>query len=203
MNLALFGGTFDPIHHGHMAVARAALADPRFALDHVEFVLADRNPLKSDWPITSFEHRWAMLTLALEGEPRMKANDMERLPPESKLANYTIDTVRQLRKTLAPGDRLYFLAGIDSFLHIRSWKEPERLLRECRFIVVSRAGATLQEAIAVLPPGTPADRVALLDGVNVPVSATRIRQAARAGEPLGPYVAPKVAEYIRRRRVYA
>jgi nicotinate-nucleotide adenylyltransferase len=203
MHLALFGGTFDPIHRGHVAVARAALADPRFGLERVEFVLADRNPLKVEWPVTAFEHRWTMLQLALEGEERMRANDMERLPPDSRTPNYTIDTVRRMRATLAPEDQLYFLAGIDSFLHLRSWKEPEALLRECRFIVVSRAGTAPQEAMAVLPPGTPADRVAWLEGVDVAVSATRVRQAARAGEPLEPFVVPAVAAYIREYRLYA
>src|SRR5271166_1498163 len=117
MNLALFGGTFDPIHRGHVVVARAAAA--KFGLKQVWFVPADIPPHKQKTPITSFYHRYAMVTLAVAGEKSflpslVEAPNPDNANPERK-PSYSVDTVRRVKKTLGKSDRLYFLIGMDAF----------------------------------------------------------------------------------------
>jgi nicotinate-nucleotide adenylyltransferase len=221
MNIALFGGTFDPIHLGHMAVARAA--QQRFQLGRVYFVPAYVPPHKLRQPITSFEHRYAMVALATAGEKSFVASLLESPEQDCRDANYTIDTVRRFKKTLGKSDRLFFLIGIDAFLDIAKWREAEALLKETEFIVVSRPGFSLAEVGAALPEGLrPSQEVAramrrqpavgdivlpgatihLLKGVAEKVSATQIRNAAGKGRPLDQLVGPQVAEYIRKQGLY-
>src|SRR5437763_8903147 len=129
MNVALFGGTFDPIHRGHLAIARAARA--RFALQQVFFVPADVPPHKQKQPVTAFEHRYAMVALAIGGEKRFVPSLLEAPPRHSKVlafrsaaerehapANYSIHTVRRLKRELPKNAQLFFLIGIDAFLEI-------------------------------------------------------------------------------------
>jgi len=136
MNIGLFGGTFDPIHHGHMALARAA--KERFQLGCIHFVPANIPPHKLQHPITSYFHRYAMVALATMNEKAFvpslleapadaavagapgKKGDTEHAKPG---ANYTIDTVRRLKQTLKKSDRLFFLIGVDAFNDIATWHE--------------------------------------------------------------------------------
>jgi nicotinate-nucleotide adenylyltransferase len=222
MNVALFGGTFDPIHLGHLAVARAAAA--RFNLKRVYFVPAYVPPHKLSQPITSFGHRYAMVALATMGEPRFLPSLLEspeRRPEHG--ANYSIDTFRHFKHALGKNNRAFFLIGIDAFLEIATWREPEELLREAEFVVVSRPGFSLADVGSALPPKLrPADKVTqamrkrpatgqivlpgatihLLEGVAEPVSATKIRLAAEKGRPLDKLVGTPVAEYIRKQGLY-
>ncbi len=222
MNVALFGGTFDPVHLGHLAVARAAVE--RFGLRRVYFVPAYIPPHKLSQPVTAFVHRYAMVVLATAGEKALVPSLLEG--PEARPAhgaNYSIDTVRRLKQQLGKSDRLFFLIGIDAFLQISTWREPQALLREVEFIVVSRPGFSLGDLGEALPEGVrPAENVRkamrqqpargdvvlpgatihLLENVAEKVSATQIRSAATKGRPLDKLVGAEVAEYIRKQQLY-
>ena len=240
MNIALFGGTFDPIHRGHLAIARAARE--RFDLGVVYFVPADVPPHKQKAPVSSFEHRYAMVALATAGEKTFVPSLMESPPryqnvlpfrDEADLRerhesarhgpSYSIDTVRRLKGTLPKSARLFFLIGIDAFLEIATWREPEALLREVEFIVASRPGFSLADVAEALPEHLrpreagvkvfkkspargsivlPGVTVHLLDGVNEKVSATQIRAAARGKKSMGRLLPEAVAEYIKKQGLY-
>jgi nicotinate-nucleotide adenylyltransferase len=195
MALALLGGTFDPIHKGHLAIAQAALEDKRFRLDRVIFVPADMPPHKTQQSITSYAARFAMLELALKDYPRFEPSRIED-PAETKgEPNYSINTVRRFkREHHLAGDELYFIVGIDSFLKIDTWREPQALMNECRLIVAHRPGYE--------GPKSPVPNVFYVEDVSVDVSSTLIRAAVSHGEPLVKYVVPAVAEYILAHRLY-
>src|ERR1043166_621289 len=145
MKIALFGGTFDPVHLGHLAVARAAAE--KFGLGRVYFVPADLPPHKQKPKLTDFQHRFAMLALATADDPRFVASLLDAHTGEP---NYSIQTVRRLKSTLKKTDKLYFLIGMDAFKDISTWKQPVELLAECDFIVVSRPGFSLEGVLRVL-----------------------------------------------------
>jgi len=224
MNVALFGGTFDPVHKGHIAVARAAQA--RFALARVYMVPADIPPHKQRQPITPYHHRYAMLALATQGEKDLVPSLLEAPDAEGRPtcgASYTIDTVRRFKQTLKKSDRLFFLIGIDAFLDITKWRDAEALLRECEFIVVSRPGFSLSDVAGALPESMrPDDAVLkpfrkqaargdmvlsgavihLLEGVNEKATATNVREAAAKGRAANRWLEPAVAEYIKKMGLY-
>jgi nicotinate-nucleotide adenylyltransferase len=221
MNVGLFGGTFDPIHRGHLAVARAA--QQRFQLGRVLFVPAGSPPHKQKQPLTSFAHRYAMVALATAGEKSFLPSDIESYERLDGKPSYSVDTVRRLKRELRKSDRLYFIIGMDAFKEIAQWRDPEVLLRETEFIVVSRPGFSLGEIGASLPKSLrPAPRVTgtlkhlpatgdivlpgamlhLLPDVHQNISATQIRAAARSGRKLDALVGPAVAEYIRKTGLY-
>ncbi len=164
MNIGLFGGSFDPIHRGHLALAQAA-AD-RYALRQVLFVPTNSPPHKQKQPLTAFIHRYAMVALATQEERKFVPSLLEapefaaelrfagqpRAPvPTLAGANYSIDTVRRLKQTLKKSDRLFFLIGIDAFRDIAKWRQPRALLAECDFIVASRPGYSLRDVAESLP----------------------------------------------------
>jgi nicotinate-nucleotide adenylyltransferase len=165
MNIGLFGGTFDPIHRGHIALARAAVE--RFDLGRVYFVPAHIPPHRQQRaPKASYFDRYAMVVLATMTEKAFLPSLLEApgtgtsdhpakkgSPPKSEVtgANYSIDTVRRLKQSLKKADRLFFLIGIDAFKDIAKWREPEALLRECEFIVASRPGYSLADVANSLP----------------------------------------------------
>ena len=141
MNIALFGGTFDPIHRGHVNVARAAAE--RFKLKEVWFVPADIPPHKQKAPVTSYFHRYSMVALALAGEPDFLPSLLEAPDPEAHVErrpSYSIDTVRRVKAGLRKRDRLYFLIGIDAFRDIAKWYEAEALLKGMRVYSGGAAG---------------------------------------------------------------
>src|SRR5437660_1094114 len=215
MNIGLFGGTFDPIHRGHTALARAAL--DRLKLSRIYFVPANRPPHKQAQPLTPFVHRYAMLALAttlekafipslLEGP---EAADPSARKERAPKPNYTIDTVRLLKQSLKGSDKIFLLIGIDAFTDIAKWHQAEALFRECEFVVASRPGYSLADVANALPeslrPKPEVTRpfrkqaaegvlvlkgvtIHLLDGVHQPVSATAIRQAVAARKPLERFV---------------
>lgn len=232
MNIGLFGGTFDPIHLGHMALARGA--QERFQLGCIHFVPANIPPHKQRHPISSYFHRYAMVALATMNEkafvPSLLEAPAEALPPATGKkgqaqpgANYTIDTVRRLKQTLKKSDRLFFLIGVDAFNDIAGWHEAEALFRECEFIVASRPGFSLADVANALPeslrPKTAVTKpfakqpakgdlvlagatVHLLEDVHKNVSATAIRDAVVAKKPLTKFVDSAVGEYIKKVGLY-
>jgi nicotinate-nucleotide adenylyltransferase len=220
MKIALFGGTFDPVHLGHLAVARAAAE--KFDLGRVYFVPADLPPHKQKRKLTDFQHRFAMLALATADDPRFVPS---LLDAHTGQPNYSIHTVKRLKSALKKNDKLYFLIGIDAFKDIGTWRQPEELLAEVEFIVVSRPGHSLADVGRSLPQSLrPTDlmlramrrqqaegtialmgaTIHLLGQVRERVSSTQIRAAAgKSVKQLSRYVPALVAEYIRKEKLYA
>jgi nicotinate-nucleotide adenylyltransferase len=236
MNIGLFGGTFDPIHRGHLALARAATE--RFKLSRILFVPANVPPHKQSQPLSAFPHRYAMTVLATAQEKefmpslleapeeldfgRLRSKKDKNKESEAK-PNYTIDTVNRLKQEFKKANRLFLLIGIDAFAEIAKWHQAEALFRECEFVVASRPGFSLADVANALPdslrPRAEATRpfrkqaasgdlmlkgvtIHLLDEVYQPISSTTIRQAAAAGKPLGRFVEPSVADYIKKVGLY-
>ena len=161
MNIGLFGGTFDPIHKGHMALAAAARE--RCELGRIYFVPTNVPPHKSSQPVASYFHRYAMTALATQTEKAFVASLLER-PGEfilqdkksvkasvASAPNYSIDTIRKLKQSLKKIDRLFFLIGIDAFKDIAKWHEAEALFGECEFVIASRTGFSLADVAGALP----------------------------------------------------
>ena len=162
MNIGLFGGTFDPIHHGHLALARAA--KERFELGRIYFVPANVPPHKQRRPVTPFFHRYAMVVLATVGEKvfvpsLLEAPGVVTVPGSAGKgkkevvadANYSVDTVRRLKESLKKIDRVFFLIGMDAFAEIAQWHQAEALFREVEFVVASRPGYSLADVANALP----------------------------------------------------
>lgn len=232
MNIGLFGGTFDPIHRGHLALARAAREHCK--LSRVLFVPANVPPHKQQQPLSDFAHRYAMIALATAQEkdflpslleaPQAEDSktDRSRKGPAAK-PNYTIDTVRRVKQSFKKVDRLFLLIGVDAFKDIAKWHEAEALFRECEFLVASRPGFSLADVANALPASLrPRQEVThpfrkqaatgdlVLSGVTIrllnevfqPISSTAIREAAAAGRSLGRFVDPAIGEYIRKIGLY-
>ncbi len=188
MKLAIFGGTFDPVHLGHVALAREAAE--RFQLDRVLFVPAAHPPHKSGVTHASYAHRLRMLELACAEESRFEVSRLE----EDTSRSYSIDTIEKVRASLAESDALYFLIGADAFAEIRTWLRWRDVAAHVRFLVVSRPGHEYQA-----PAGVEFDRI---DTLTMPVSSSSIRRAFAAGErPEG--LAPAVLQYCIAHAVYA
>jgi len=234
MNIGLFGGTFDPIHKGHLALAQAARA--RCDLGRIYFVPTNVPPHKTSQPVASYFHRYSMTALATQREktflPSLLEAPGEFILHDKKSAkasiastpNYSIDTIRCLKRSLKRSDRLFFLIGVDAFKDIAKWRDAEALFSECAFIVASRPGFSLADVAAALPeklqPRAEATRpfarqpargdlvlpgvtLHLLDDVNQKISATEIREAVRAKKPLRRLVPESVEEYIKKEGLYA
>lgn len=164
MNIGIFGGTFDPVHRGHLALARAALE--QYKLHRIHFVAANIPPHKQRQPLSPFVHRFAMLALATAEEKAFVPSLLEA-PEESgapvrinkdragkdreEKPNYTIDTVRRLKQSFKASDKLFLLIGMDAFADIAKWHQAEALFRECEFVVASRPGYSLADVANALP----------------------------------------------------
>lgn len=187
MRLAIFGGTFDPIHNAHLAVAREVAA--RFELDRVWLVPAESPPHKQRVTHAPYADRLAMVELACRGEPKLEASRLE----EGTASSYSIDTIEKVRARLASGDQLFFVIGADAFAEIESWRRWQDVVRAIEFIVVSRPGHRYD-----VPKVATVHR---LESVDLPVSSSEIRRRLAAGDDRVD-VPPAVLEYIRSRKLY-
>jgi nicotinate-nucleotide adenylyltransferase len=225
--IALFGGSFDPIHAGHLAVARAA--DRRFNFDEVHFIPASRPPHKLKQHLAPFPHRFAMVALACTEHPHFVPSLAEAGEDFSGTQlHYSVDTVRYFRHAYrGQGNRIFFIVGADAFLDIPMWKEYETLLGLCDFIIANRPGIRLEALRLVIPPdlharpnakcdqededvapGSPVvahlerTSVYLLETVSSEVSATDIRRKANRGQSIHGLVSGRVEEYILKQGLY-
>src|ERR1700686_67694 len=222
--IAIFGGSFDPIHNGHLSVARAA--DRRFNFDELHFIPASRPPHKLKQHLAPFPHRFAMVSLASTEHPHFVPSLAEAGEDFSGTQlHYSVDTVRYFRHAYnAHGDRIFFIVGADAFLDIPVWKEYETLLGLCDFIVANRPGIRAEALRLVIPPeligrgGKRRDGDAvhesmvvahlhrtsgyLLENVASDVSGTDIRRRAHRGQSIHGLVAARVEEYILKQGLY-
>lgn len=203
--VGILGGTFDPVHLGHLALATAARA--RFALDTVLFIPAAQPPHKLRTPLAPFADRVAMLRLALAGEEGLAISEMERDRPGP---SYSIDTLKELRQQLGERVHLFFCIGMDAFAEITSWKHHTELFRYADFVVVERpaaGGLGLAEFLAAeLPRFRPAGEgswqhpdggcIHALAMADVPISSSYIRQRVGRGESVAGLVPAPVADYL-------
>lgn len=180
--IGIYGGTFDPIHHAHLILAREARES--LGLEKVIFVPAATSPFK-DSPVASMEMRSSMLQAAIEGEPAFVADDCElrRSPP-----SYTIDTVEQIRLREA-GAQIYYLLGHDNIEMLPSWHRFEELERLVRFVVLDRTGSEVKHSYQIVRR-------------KIDISATEIRKRVASGQSIRYLVPPRVEEIIRRNNLY-
>ena len=216
LRLGVLGGTFNPIHLGHLVLAESFRE--RLALDRILLVPAGRPPHKAARGVASPLHRYAMVSLAVAGRPALAVCDVEL---ERSGPSYSVETLERLASEWA-GARLFFLMGSDTFLDLPTWRTPERLGAWATLAVGTRAGRnfdpeapTARGVLARLGrsawqrvPPTPPEalapgEVALVETRSVPVSAREIRQALAAGESVRYVVPLAVAEYITQHRLYA
>lgn len=221
--IGLFGGTFDPIHSGHLAAARAACRE--FGLKEVHFVPSARPPHKTAREMAPFADRYAMVVLACAGHPAFVASRLEA-DTTRRRPYYTFETIQRARQKSGKQVIFYFLVGADSFQELRTWKDWGKLLEACDFIVVNRPGYSLKRLRRVIPrrllarqdgsgrtgrsvPARSREKIPLrrtaiylLRGVEVPVSSTTIRRRAARGLSLRGMVPRVVEEYIRQRKLY-
>ena len=187
MRLALFGGTFDPIHVAHLTVAREA-AD-RFRLDRVLFIPGAHPPHKGASTLADYEDRCRMAELACGEDGRFQVSRLEAGAEKS----YSILTIEKVKATITPGDEMFFLIGADAFAEIRTWRRWKDVAAAVEFIVVTRPGHGYQS-----PPGAVVHR---LDTLALPVSSSEIRRKLAAGlEP--EELDPRVTAYIRDHTLY-
>jgi nicotinate-nucleotide adenylyltransferase len=220
--IALFGGTFDPIHLGHLAVAHAAMR--RFHLDRVFFIPSANPPHKPANELLPFAHRFAMVALACADHPRFIPSLAEGETNGEGARDaifYSVDTVRRFQREFPePGDRIYFLMGADSFLDIQAWKDYETFLCLCDFVVAHRPGFPSDSFRRVIPSQLLAEpplqkkggvtrsialkstTVYLLDTVDSDVSATAVRERLDRGRSILGLVPASVEEYIKKQAIY-
>jgi len=210
----LYGGTFDPVHIGHIEIARRV--SEVFEIEKVVFIPAQMAPHKIGRPVTPSVHRYAMLALATQDDPQLSISTFELDDPDRR---YTVDTVAYFQRTLGNETELFFIMGADSWSEITTWREWERLLTMTNHIVVTRPGydpvtknvgpiaeriVDLRGAVATASTSRRTTGIYFTDAVMKDVSATRIRRLASEGrtDELTDLLPPAVLEYIKKYGIY-
>jgi len=198
MNIGVLGGTFDPIHNGHLIIAEEAKV--RLNLAEVLFVPAGLPWLRMDSPISAVEHRVQMVRLAIGDKPYFKLSTMEI---ERAGPSYTVDTIAELRGQLGAGSELFFILGWDCLAELSKWREPERLIKMCYLVAVPRVGYSVPDlkSMEAVIPGL-AQRVIMLDTPEVDITASVIRDRVAQGLSISHLVPEPVDKYIREQGLY-
>lgn len=212
--IGLLGGTFDPFHEGHLAVARVARR--ALQLDTVRVIPAYVPPHRPITPLASAEHRFAMVALGISGEPGLRADDRELI---ARGASYTSNTLAHFREEGFSPSQLFFITGADAFAEIATWYAYPEVLDQAHFVVIARSGRparSLRQALPALsarmhevaadgvvsPVDVAQPAIWLIDAQTPMVSGTKIRSAVAAGESLDGLVPPLVAQHIQRHGLY-
>ena len=194
MRIGIFGGTFDPPHNGHLALARACVNE--LALDELLFVPAAQNPLKRQGPRAGPTDRLAMLGLLVAGEDDMGVLDIEL---QKGGPSYAVDTLSDLQR-VQPAD-YWFLLGADALKALAEWKNPAKLLKQCRLGVVLRPSQADADVITRFGQAY-RDRVDLVRMPPVDVSSTELRNRLARGQTIAPYVPQAILAYIDEKELY-
>lgn len=195
MKVGVLGGTFDPLHFGHLRAAE--VARDSLGLDRVLFVPAANPPHKREDAVTDASHRVRMLDEALAGEEHFLVS---RIELNRGGASYTIDTLGELRAK-EPEAEYWFITGSDAFAEIRTWRSWKKLLTTYAFAVLERPGCNLRDVLDVVPEGL-RERVSFLESAMLEVSSTEIRHTVREGKSIRFLVPDSVEAYVRRNRLY-
>ena len=199
MRVGILGGTFDPIHLGHLIVAEEARVGRD--LEQVIFIPAGQPRLKGEEPQATPEQRLRMVELAVASNPhfRVVRNEVDRAGP-----TYTVDTLEELQGELGPETTLCFILGLDALGQFHRWKDPERIIQMCELVIVNRPGfqntAVLDEQLARYP--AIGSKISLLNIPRIEISSTDIRQRAARGSSLRYLVPDPVADYARAQGLY-
>jgi nicotinate-nucleotide adenylyltransferase len=195
VRLGLLGGTFDPVHAGHLMIAEAARH--KLSLDQVVFIPAGDPPHKGD-VMAEAEHRYAMVLLATAGNEAFAVSrrELERPGP-----SYSLTTIREYRSEVGTQGELFFVAGADTVMEIQTWHRWRDVLGECRFAGVSRPGFDTAAMLASLPPEL-RRRVEFVSAPAFDLSSTEIRERIQRGEPVRYMVPEAVDIYIRKHHLY-
>jgi len=199
ISLGIMGGTFDPIHIGHLVTAEEARQ--QFDLDHVIFMPSGTPPHKDETKITSSEHRYLMTMLAVVDNPYFTVS---RLEIDSSQPSYTVDTIKRFYDLYNGTAKLYFITGADAILDITTWKNYQELLQKCSFIAASRPGYSFNKLKVILGPAFSMviERVHLLEIPAMAISSTFIRRRVAQGKTIK-YLTPEpVEQYIYKNRLY-
>ena len=196
MNVGILGGTFDPIHIGHLVIAEEARI--KLGLSEVLFVPAGQPWLKLDRNITAAAHRVEMVRRAIAGNPHFKLCTLEIERPSP---SYTVDTLTILQKQLGSGASLFFILGRDTLAELPLWKEPQKVIRLCRLVVPPRLGSRDLKHLNAAIPGL-LDKVIQLDMPVIGISSSEIRQRIAHGLSIRYLVPAEVEKYITEQKIY-
>jgi len=204
MRIGFFGGSFDPPHLGHLAVARAAAH--AFSLDRVLFVPTALQPLKPNGAVASYQERLAMVSLLCtlqpaSPSPRFEPSTLDEPLPGSA-PNYTVDTLIRLRETLPSTDALFVILGADAFLGLPRWRSPDTLFLLAEWIIVSRPNVGPQELSGLDLTPAQRQRIHQLNDIHEPAAATQIRALLAAGSDCADLLSPSLLQYIRMHHLY-
>lgn len=202
MRIGFFGGSFDPPHFGHLAVSKAA--SDAFYLDKVLFVPTAHQPLKPQGTVASYHDRLEMVSLLCQLEPadtHFEASNLDA-PREDERPNYTADTIGHLRSTMGERERLFMIVGADAFAGLPRWHSSAKLLRMADWIVVSRPAFHAEAVDTVRQMLIPNSHIHLLSGIEVPISATSVRERLGKGQDCEGLLPLSILSYIRRNRLY-
>jgi len=189
--LAVLGGTFDPVHYGHLALAEAALHQLR--AEKVLFVPSGNPPHKADTPVTENEHRYLMTVLATAENPSF---EVSRVEIEKKGFSYTVDTIGDIKGLYGEGCKVFFITGSDEISQLGSWKEPERLAGLCVFAVAYRPG------YGAAPPAIPGLEIRKIEAPELAVSSSGIRSMIAEGRPVRYLLPDNVIAYMEKNGLY-
>jgi nicotinate-nucleotide adenylyltransferase len=195
LRLGLLGGTFDPIHVGHLMIAEVALA--ALALDRVMFIPAGDPPHKGE-SVTDAEHRYSMALLATGDHPAflVSRRELEREGP-----SYSLTTIGEYREEVGPSGELFFIAGADTLVDIRTWHRWEEVLQSCRFAALARPGSDFADLLSAVPEKYHRG-IDLVTGPGLAISSTDVRERVQRGEPIRYLVPTTVDIYIRNYGLY-
>lgn len=186
--IGVLGGTFDPVHEGHIYLARKV--SQKLKLSRIIFIPTYSPPHKKGIKVTPAKHRYSMLKLAITGNEKFKISDMEI---KRKGRSYSVETLRRLRKRYGHKTEFFFITGSDSLRELGKWKALEEILKLCKFVVVERPGFEIKH----LPEDISCLKVKAKD-----ISATEIRRRIKTGKILAGMISDKVGRYIRRNKLY-
>lgn len=198
MKIGVLGGTFDPVHLGHIMMADEAMKS--LELSEVILIPAGQPMSRMKEKLTPAEHRLQMLRLAVDEKPHLRVSAMEIERPGP---SYTVDTITELREKYGSKDELLFIMGWDSLAQLPNWREPGRIISKCSLVAVPRPGFTRPDLKALEKniPGI-SKRVVFLEKPRADISATDIRKKVARGESIDHLVPAPVAKYIKRHKLY-
>lgn len=199
IRVGIMGGTFDPVHYGHLVTAEGARSG--FELDQVLFMPSGRPPHKTTKQVSSSEDRYMMTVLATLTNPYF---EVSRIDIDREGISYTIDTLRILRQQYGPDAELFFITGADAIFEIMGWKDSDEYLKIAQFIAATRPGFSLEELPVATQKwvGQHQERFHVLRVPAMAISSTEIRERVRSGDSIRYLVPEQVDHYIRRHRLY-
>jgi nicotinate-nucleotide adenylyltransferase len=189
------GGTFDPIHHGHLVTAEEARS--QFSLDEVVFVPTGQPWMKADREVSPSEDRYLMTVIATSSNPYFWVS---RLEIEREGPTYTVETLRSLRKDVGQSCELFFITGADAMLEIFQWKDPEEILAQAHFIAATRPGYDIARFEKEAPTSHP--HVSVMNIPALSISSSDVRRRVAAGDPIRYLVPEGVQTYIEKAGLY-